>query len=124
MRVELDEAALEDLLNGPDGPVGEMLQDLAVKMTTVAKAAAPTQKMHNHSWHFASSTSYMPWATTYLKGNIRPHMGYTSTGKIFAGVNAPYGPTLFLQYPTPNWKTRVYIHGSDFMEIALDSAAF
>lgn len=96
--IRWDDLALAELLNSPSGPVGRFLEVKAAEATAIATAAAPLQKRQNWSWG-RNSTSYMPRSLGYLKGNIRPHMGYTRTGKLFSGVNAPYGPTLFLEKP-------------------------
>lgn len=93
------EAELEDVLNGPDDLVGRYLQDKAETMEKVALAAAPVQKPQNFSWSPRKSDSYMPDSMGFLQGKIRFHMGYTTKGTLFAGVNAPYGPTLFLEKP-------------------------
>jgi hypothetical protein len=91
------DADLYDLLHSVDGPVGKWLQEKMLQMTAAAEAAAPIQKPVNYSWG-RDSTSYEPRSEGYLKGTVRPHMGYTKSGNLFAGVNAAYGPTLFLEY--------------------------
>jgi hypothetical protein len=98
--VDLYPAALDELLNSPAGPVGQVIEELSVQATGIAEAAAPFQKPENHSWSFTKSTSYTPWSTIYLKVNTRPSgFLYNARGQIFSGVNAPYGPTLFLERP-------------------------
>jgi hypothetical protein len=94
--INLDEAALEFLLNSPDGPVGELLAEMAGKATEIAKAAAPVMSPATMSWG-RNSTSYGP--PGFTKERTRSHMGYTKGGTLFSGVNAPYGPTLFLERP-------------------------
>lgn len=111
-----DEAALEQLLNSPDGPVGKMLEDLGSRATMTAKAAAPVQKPSSYSWGRKRSTSYMPWSGGYTKARVAPHMGYTRAGILFSGVNAPYAPTLFLEKPAKQMH-----HRSAFMTTALYS---
>ncbi len=91
-----DDAALHDLLQSIDGPVGKWLAEKTLELTAEVEAAAPIQKPKNYSWGHGS-TSYMPRSIGYLKGGVRPHMGYTKTGMLFGGVDAPYGPTLFLE---------------------------
>lgn len=94
----LYDGELEWLLNSPDGPVGQVITELSLKATSTAKSAAPLQKPEHHSWSFAKSTSYMPWATLYLRVNVRwSGYRYNSLGQLYSGVNAPYGPTQFLQ---------------------------
>jgi hypothetical protein len=95
--VDWDEVALEELLNSVDGPVGRYLTEKMLQMTAFAETAAPLQKPRNWSWG-RNSTSYMPRSFGYLKSTVRPHMGYTMGGTLFAGTNAAWGPTLFLEY--------------------------
>lgn len=97
--IHWDEEALEDMLNTPEGPVGQLLQELSMKAALIAKAAAPTQSPRTFSWGKKNSSSYMPWSGGYTKARIVPAMGYTKGGTLFGGVNAPYGPTLFLERP-------------------------
>jgi hypothetical protein len=98
--VNLDPLAINELLNSPDGPVGQVILELSVQATKIAAEAAPLQKPWNHSWVFAKSTSYMPWSTSYLKANVRSSgVRYNALGQLYSGVNAPYGPTLFLEKP-------------------------
>ncbi len=91
-----NDAALYDLLHSMDGPVGKWLAEKSLEMTSAAMAGAPIQKPKNFSWG-KHSTSYMPRSFGYLKGSVRPHMGYTKTGMLYGGTNAAYGPTLFLE---------------------------
>lgn len=98
-RIEWDETELEAMLNSPDGPVGEELEELSTKAAAVAKALAPVQKPENFSWGKKRSTSYMPWSGGYTKSRTVPHMGYTQGGTLYGGVNTPWGPTLFLEKP-------------------------
>jgi hypothetical protein len=114
--IEWHEDELEDMLNTPEGLVGEFLTELMMKMATVAKAGAPIQKPQNFSWGKKYSTSYMPWSGGYTKAHTVPHMGYTKGGHLFGGVNAPYGPTLFLEKPARQLK-----HSYPFMTTALYS---
>lgn len=114
--IKWDDVALEELLNSPDGPVGQYLTEKMMEMTAIATAAAPLQKPQNWSWGRRSS-SYMPRSMGYLKSNIRPHMGYTQKGTLFGGTNAPYGPTLFLEKPADQLH-----HSYPFMTLALYAA--
>jgi len=94
--IKWNDAALEDLLHSMDGPVGRFIAEKSAEMTSLAVAGAPIQKPQNYSWG-RDSTSYMPRSFGYLKAGIRPHMGYTKSGNLYGGTNAPYGPTLFLE---------------------------
>lgn len=113
--VNWDEAALEDLLHSIDGPVGQFLTEKAESMADLVKADAPLQKPQNWSWG-KNSTSYMPRSFGYLKASVRPKVGYTKDGTLYGGVNAFYGPTLFLERPA-----RQMHHVYPFMSDALYS---
>lgn len=93
-----NDAALYDMLHSMDGPVGKFITEKSLEMTALAKAAAPIQKPHNYSWG-RNSSSYLPRSDGYLKGSVRPHVGYTQSGNLFGGTDAAYGPTLFLEKP-------------------------
>lgn len=91
-----DDAALEDLLHSIDGPVGRFVKEKTAQMTTAAEAKAPIQKPKNYSWG-RDSSSYLPRSLGYLKGTVRPVIGYTRGNQLFGGANAAFGPTLFLE---------------------------
>jgi hypothetical protein len=111
-----DEASIADLLHSIDGPVGRWLVRKTTEMTSAAMTGAPIQKPKNWSWG-RNSTSYMPRSMGYLKGSIRPHMGYSKGGNLFAGTDAAYGPTLFLERPADQMHERI-----PFMSNALYAA--
>lgn len=113
--VKWDEAAIEDMLHSMDGPVGRFLAEKSLEMAAIAKAAAPLQQPKNWSWG-RNSSSYMPRSFGYLKNSVTPHMGYTKSGKLYGGVNATYGPTLFLERPADQLH-----HVYPFMSLALYS---
>lgn len=113
--VNFNDAALYDLIHALDGPVGKFLTEKAEAMAQVAKAAAPVQKPQNWSWG-KNSTSYLPRSFGYLKSSVRPKVGYTKDGTLYGGVNAAYGPTLFLERPARQMH-RIY----PFMSSALYS---
>src|SRR5579859_4787786 len=99
-----------------DGPVGRFLAAKAAEMAALAVAEAPLQQRKNWSWG-RHSTSYIPRSLGYLKGSVTPHMGYTRGGTIFGGVNAAYGPTLFLEKPADQMH-----HAYPFLSTALYAA--
>jgi hypothetical protein len=101
MAVQIDEAAMEDMLTSPDGLVGRYIQGLGIQAAAIAAAMAPTKSPKNESWHPAKSSSYpsIPWPGLTLKASVRPAFGYTKGGQMYGGVNVNYGPTLFLTRP-------------------------
>jgi hypothetical protein len=104
--VYLDPAAIDWLVNSPDGPVGAVIEELSLKATAIAKAAAPV---------IAGGTSWPPsnfshWGkafdSRYQYGNrpgstrasVRPSgFRFNALGQMYSGVNVDYGSTLFLQ---------------------------
>lgn len=116
--VHLDEAALEDMLNSPDGPVGAVIEELSDKAADVARAAAPVMKPENMGhWGHRYNPLYQYGPPGNTKARIRPSFPrYNSQGQLYGGVNAPYGPTLFLERPAR--QIRGYYR---FMTDALDS---
>jgi hypothetical protein len=108
-------SSMDDMLNGLDGPVAALINDLAEQATEIAKSAAPVQKPENYSWGKLTSTSYLPWSGGYTKAGTHMHpASYDSKGRMFAGVNTPFGPTLFLETPAHQMK-----HAYPFMSSAL-----
>jgi hypothetical protein len=116
VEVKWNEAELEWLTHSLDGPVGRFLAEKAAEMAAIAMTLAPVQKPSNWSWG-RNSTSYEPRSLGYLKSTITPHMGFTRSGMMFGGVNAAYGPTLFLEKPADQMHS-VY----PFMSTALYAA--
>ena len=117
--VRWDEEAIYRLINDLDGPVGRYLAEKVAQMTALVLAAAPLQKPKNFSWG-RNSTSYMPRSLGYLKGSVRPHMGYTMKGQLFGGVNAAYGPTLFLEKPADQLHEKIPFMSSALYAVTLD----
>ena len=109
--VHLDEGAVEEMLNTPDGPVGVLLDELSSRAATVARVIAPVMRSRYHSEYY----QYGP--PGYTKGKIRQHFPAYSNGQLYGGVNAPYGPTLFLERPARQIHTTRY----RFMSMALDT---
>jgi hypothetical protein len=120
MAVQIDEAAMDDMLHSPDGLVGRYILGLGVQAAAIAKAMAPTKSPRNESWHPAKSTSYpsIEFPGLTLSASIRPAFGYSSNGAMYGGVNVNYGPTLFLTRPA-----RQIHHVYTFMTDALYGVA-
>lgn len=109
--VVLDPVALEELLNSPTGPVGEVIAELSEKATEVASALAPVMKQRNY-WHWGSyfnpARQYGPPGAT--RQSVRwSGFRYNALGQMYSGVNVNYGPTLFLERPARQ------IHSTEYM---------
>ena len=119
VEVHLDPVALDELLNSPGGPVGELIYDLSVKAAGVAKATAPTMGQRNYShWggYFDPVRQYGPPGET--RKSVRwSGFRFNGAGQLYSGVNVNYGPTLFLQRPARQVRPVVFA----FMSRALDS---
>ena len=116
MAVQLDEAAMDDMLHSPDGLVGTYINGLAIQMGYAARAGAPAKSPQNESWMPVKSTSYpslkYPSPEGGLRASIKSVFGYTKAGNMYGGVNAAYGPTLFLTKPAKQIH-RVYTFMTD-----------
>jgi hypothetical protein len=98
VRIEWDEAALDDLLNSLDGPVGRFIWDLSVKAATIAEAEVHVRPgTPSSATTGRTSNAYPPG---YTKKRIRPHLARGAmTGRLYGGVNAPYTPSTWLETP-------------------------
>lgn len=118
--LQLNEAEIEKILHDPAGPVGDILAEVATKMTATAVALAPLQKPKNYSWSLAKSTSYQPHSSGFTKAGTRFHPpDIDSAGRLFAGTDAPYKPVMWLERGRSH--PRMTLH--PFMSEALYSAS-
>ena len=117
MTVHLDYVAIGEMLNDPDGPVGSVIEELSNKATDIARAAAPVMERRNFSmWGAAFDPVYQYGPPGKTKGSIRVHFpAFNNRGQLYGGVNAPYGPTLFLERPARQIHSAQYM----FMSAAL-----
>lgn len=109
--VFLNPVALEELLNSPTGPVGEVTAELSEKAAEVASALAPVMKQRNY-WHWGSYFNpvrqYGPPGET--RRSVRwSGFRFNALGQMYSGVNVNYGPTLFLERPARQ------IHSTEYM---------
>ena len=91
--VHIDQVALDELLNSPDGPVGRFLLELSEQAATVARGAVRVRSTPSRS---PRSNSAPPGFTL---ASIRPHVAWDSRGRIYGGVNAAFDPSIFLEHP-------------------------
>lgn len=109
--LHLDPAQLDDLLNSPDGPVGVLIEELAQKAAEIARTAAPVMRGRR----FNPLYQYGPPGET--KKSVRwSGFRFNNLGQIYSGVNANYGPTLYLEKPARQVTPGVYA----FMTTALN----
>lgn len=91
--IELDDTAIAELTNSPDGPVGRMTLELAERAAVVARGVVRVRR--SRPWS-ARSDARPPGFT---KARIRPDLGYDNEGLLYGAVLAPYDPGFFLEYP-------------------------
>jgi len=93
-----DDEAFDELLNGPGGPVVNLIVDLSAQATLVA-----TTVVHIRPGTPASATTGRTSnarSPGFTKARIRPHLAWGSrTGKVYGGVNSPMDPTVYLELP-------------------------
>jgi hypothetical protein len=103
--LDLDERSIEELLHDPKGPVGDLLADIAQKMTAVAEARVPYMKPEHFAWslrrgrRLIGPTQYMPRVPGWTAASIWYHPpDIDGAGNLFAGTNANYAPTNWLEH--------------------------
>lgn len=93
-RFDMDETAVTEVLEDPEGLVGRELTRLAEAMQHVAEAKAPVRT--GNTW--SSKSNARP--PGFLKEHVRTHHAdIDHNGSLFSGVDAPADPTIFLEKP-------------------------
>jgi hypothetical protein len=94
--IELDQAAIDDLLHDPEGPVGEFLAEAAAQITSDARTRAPV--MNRKNYRSEKSNAVRPPGTT--RGSVHSHgPAIDAAGDLYSGANALADPTIFLEAP-------------------------
>lgn len=102
--VNIDEAAVQAFLKDIDGPVGNLMREIARQLESVAVEHAPILKARN-VWSLRSTAFRTADGTIktpgYLKRNITTVVGHAVTfdDALFAGADAPGDPGIFLEAP-------------------------
>lgn len=107
--LQLDDAAIYDLLNGPDSPVTALMTELSEKGAAVARERVRVRRTPNRSLR---SDSAPPG---YTLASIRPNVRW-SNGLVYGGIAAAEEPSIFLEYPAEQMHRRY-----PFLTTALDS---
>jgi hypothetical protein len=98
VRVDINDAALYDLLNSPDGPVGLLLAELSERVAFTARRIVHVRPGTPSSATTGRTSNARP--PGFTRARIRPHLGWgATTGKIFGGANSVADPTIFLEKP-------------------------
>lgn len=110
----------DDLLNSPTGEVGGLLLELSTKAATVAKSVVHVLPGTPRSGYWtAKSTAVRPPGYTKRGTRVYPPRRWHGTGGLYAGVNAPAAPAIFLEYDQPH--TEQYYDRYPFLTVGLDS---
>lgn len=90
----MDEAAVYELLNSRDGPVGWLMEELSAQVVAVARARVRVRKA---VWDIPVSrnTAFPPG---YTLASIRSNVHYYQ-GLIYGGAAAVEDPTVYLENP-------------------------
>lgn len=97
--LKLDGRSIEELLKDPKGPVGDLLDEIAGKMTAAARGAVPYMEHKNFSWSLRGSSQYFPWSPGWTAASIWHHPpAIDKAGQLYAGTNAMYAPTNWLEH--------------------------
>jgi len=108
--VQLDDAAVFEMMNSLDGPVGRYLLDLSEQAAEVARTVVPVRKRTRRSPKSTSRPS------GFTKRSIRTDMYWDDQGLIYGGVAADFAMTIFLETPAKQMH-RAY----PFLSTALES---
>lgn len=103
--LNLDQRSIEEILHDPEGPVAELLAEIAQRMTGVAEARVPYMKPENYAWSLRRGpkgigpTQYMPRVAGWTAASIWYHPpANDASGRLFAGTNSAYAPTNWLEH--------------------------
>ena len=91
---QMDEAAVYDLLNSPDGPVGRLMYELSGQAATVARVRVRIRKA---VWDIPASRN-TAFPVSYTLGSIRSNVHWYQ-GLIYGGAAAAEDPTVYLEDP-------------------------
>lgn len=92
--VELDQAAIFDLLNSADGPVGELMTELSDQLVAVALLRVPVRRP-GEAWSSRSDAA----PVGYTEESLRTTVNYGKTGLLYGGAAAAEFPSVYLEDP-------------------------
>jgi len=95
--VNISEEAVEDMLRDINGPVGELMRDLARQMAVIARDKVAVRIPGSHRTGRTSSAR----ASGFTKSRITSTVGHSKLNNdhVFAGAEAPGDPGVFLELP-------------------------
>lgn len=102
--VTIHQQAVDELFRDINGPIGDLMRDIANQIATVARAKAPVLNPRNT--RSPKSSAYLADDGTiktpgYTKRHITTTVGHSKLhdGYVFGGANAPGNPGIFLEVP-------------------------
>lgn len=104
MDVYFNEATIDDMLNSPDGPVWQLVNELSEKAASIARQLVPIRKDRS-VWSARSNAQ----AIGYTLASIHAVMGYNHAGRIYGGINAAEIPTIWLEYPRQDRRKQPFL---------------
>lgn len=120
-QVVINQEAIDEILRDKEGPVGDLMRELADQMAVIARSKARVLNPKN-TWGPRSSAYRTDDGSVkspgYLKRNITTIVGnsVSNDGYVFGGVNAPGNPAFFLEAPAEQMHDKY-----PFLSTALDS---
>jgi hypothetical protein len=95
--VIISQEAIDELMRDENGPVGDLMRDLARQMATVAREKVAVRVPGSQRTGRTSSArapGFTKSHITYTVGHSKLHNGY-----VFGGAEAPGNPGIFLEAP-------------------------
>jgi hypothetical protein len=104
MDVYWDDIAIEEMLNSPDGPVWQLVNELSQQAAEVARELVPIRSATS-TWSRKSNAQ----AIGATLASIHEVMGYNAHGRIYGGINAIEIPSIFLEYPRTDRRKQPFL---------------
>jgi hypothetical protein len=114
--VRWDDAALDDLLMDPAGPVGQMLAEMSARIVTVAVAVVPVRDPATRDRRKRAGRDSTARPPGFTRASITPHGPVRGIFNLYAGANAAADPAIFLELPADQMNRKY-----PFLTTGLDS---
>lgn len=116
--VVISEEAVRELMRDIDGPVGDLMRDIAHQIAVVATATVRVRELGTHRTG-RTSNARIPG---YTKARIREAVGHAVThdNYVFGGADAPADPGLFLELPAEQMHEKYPFLTTGLWSVSLD----
>lgn len=112
--VNIDDAAVADLLNGSDSPVADLLRELSERAALVARGRVRVRVPGTDRTGVTSNAR----PPGFTKASIRVNMNRGTGGTLYGGVEAAEDPSIFLEEPAEQEREFPFLTtGLDSLEI-------